>query len=106
MEQTDLRTRRTPAPLAFADHMNRFIASDRTPRGPKRSEVLTRVDPSLDRAVVLFQDVIEVRHRPMLAAAKSYRTLPDCLRAGSAEENFLDSRSGFSEHFQSRLGKA
>jgi hypothetical protein len=42
----------------------------------------------------------------MLAAAKSYRTLPDCLRAGSAEENFLDSRSGFSEHFQSRLGKA
>ena len=27
--------------------------------------MLTRVDPSLDRAVVLFQDVIQVRHRPV-----------------------------------------
>jgi hypothetical protein len=38
VHQTDLRTRRTPARLAFADHMNRFIAGDRTPRGPKRSD--------------------------------------------------------------------
>ena len=29
--------------------------------------MLTRVDPSLDRAVVLFQDIIQVRHRPMPA---------------------------------------
>ncbi len=28
MEQTDIRTHRTPPCLAFADHMNRFIAGD------------------------------------------------------------------------------
>jgi hypothetical protein len=38
------------------------------PGGPKRSEMLTRVDPSLDRAVVLFQDVIQVWHRPVPTA--------------------------------------
>jgi hypothetical protein len=31
VQQTDLRTRRTPARLAFAYHMNRFIAGDGTP---------------------------------------------------------------------------
>jgi hypothetical protein len=30
--------------------------------------MLTRVDPPLDRTVVLFQDVTEVRHRPVPAA--------------------------------------
>jgi hypothetical protein len=30
--------------------------------------MLTGVDPSLDGAVVLLQDIIEVRHRPVLAA--------------------------------------
>jgi hypothetical protein len=29
--------------------------------------MLTRVDPSLDRPVVLFQNVIQVRHRPVPA---------------------------------------
>jgi len=47
--------------------MDRLVAGDRAPGGPKRSEVLTRVDPSLDRAVVLLQDVIQVRHRPVSA---------------------------------------
>ncbi len=32
---TDLRTRSTPARLAFADHMHRFIAGDRTPSSPE-----------------------------------------------------------------------
>ena len=35
IKETDLRTRRTPARLAFADHMNRFIAGDRTPGSPE-----------------------------------------------------------------------
>jgi hypothetical protein len=56
-----------PAGLAFANHMDRLVAGDRAPGGPKRTEVLTRVDPSLDRTVVLFQDVIQVRHRPVPA---------------------------------------
>ncbi len=51
--------------LAFADHVHGLIAGNCAPSAPKRSEMLTRVDPSLDRAVVLFQDVIKVLHRSM-----------------------------------------
>src|SRR5271165_191159 len=68
MEQTDLRTHRTPARLAFADLVNRFIAGDGAPSAPERSEMLTRVYSSLDRAVVLFQNIVEILHRSMLAA--------------------------------------
>jgi hypothetical protein len=49
MEQTDLRTHRTPARLAFADHMHRLVTGDRAPSSPKRVEMLTHVDPTLDR---------------------------------------------------------
>jgi len=54
VQQNCHSTRRTLARLPFADHMNRFIASEGAPSDPKRSEMLTRVDPSLDRAVVLL----------------------------------------------------
>src|ERR1700736_6877779 len=47
--------------------MDRFVAGDPPPSSPKRSEILTRVGPSLDRAVVLFQDVVKVLHRAMSA---------------------------------------
>jgi hypothetical protein len=33
--QTDFRTRRAPVRLAFANHMNRFVAGDRTPSSPE-----------------------------------------------------------------------
>ena len=67
VKQTDLRTRRTPARLAFADHMNCFLAGDRTPGGPKGPEMLARLDPAFDSPMILFQDVIEVPHWSMLA---------------------------------------
>ena len=35
MEQTDARCRRTCRGLAFADHMDRLVASERTPSGTK-----------------------------------------------------------------------
>jgi hypothetical protein len=38
VQWTDLRTRRTPARLAFADHMDRFIAGDRTVRQAPQNE--------------------------------------------------------------------
>src|ERR1700731_773662 len=67
VQRTGPGAHRTPARLAFADHMNRFIAGDRTPGSPKRAKMLTRVDPPLDGPVILFQDVIEILHRSMLA---------------------------------------
>ena len=67
MERTDLRTRRTPARLAFADHVNRFVAGDGAPCSPERPEMLTGVDPPLDGAVVLLEHVVQIWHRPMPA---------------------------------------
>src|SRR5271166_6863474 len=65
MEQIDLRTHRTPARLAFADHMNRFVAGDRAPSSPEGAKMLTRSDPALDRPMILFQDIVEILHRSM-----------------------------------------
>ena len=68
MEQTDPRRRRTSARLAFADHVDYLVAGQRAPGSPKRTETLAGVNPPLDGPVVLLQDIIEVRHRPVLAA--------------------------------------
>src|ERR1700757_5395387 len=67
MEQTYPHARRTPACLAFADHMNRFIAGDLAPSSPEGAEMLTGVDPPLDGAVVLLEHVVQIWHRPMPA---------------------------------------
>ena len=42
MELTDFRACRTPARLAFANHMDSYIAGDRAPGGPIRSKMLAR----------------------------------------------------------------
>src|SRR5260370_22053655 len=47
--------------------MNRFIAADRTPGGPKGPEMLARLDPAFDGPVILFQNIIEVLRRSMSA---------------------------------------
>src|SRR5271165_2185796 len=67
MEQTDLRTRRTPARLAFADHMDRFVAGDRAPSSPEGAKMLACAYPALDRPMILFQNVVEILHRSMPA---------------------------------------
>ena len=68
MEQTNPRRRRASVRLAFADHVDYLVAGQRSPGSPKRTETLAGVNPSLDGPVVLLQDIIEVRHRPVLAA--------------------------------------
>jgi hypothetical protein len=70
MEQTDLRTRRTPARLAFADHMYRLVPGNRAPSSPEGAEMLTRVDPSLYRSMILFQYIVKILHRSMLAVLR------------------------------------
>src|ERR1700676_4613259 len=64
---TDLRTRSTPARLAFADHMHRFIAGDRTPSSPEGTKILAGAHPAFDGPVILFQNIFEVLHRSMPA---------------------------------------
>jgi hypothetical protein len=71
MEQTDPRTGRTPA-LLHAWPL-RIICITSLPASvrqaaPKKTETLAGVNPPLDGPVVLLQDIIEVRRRPVLAA--------------------------------------
>ena len=80
MEQTDLDTCRTPARLAFADHVNRLVTGDRAPSSPERPEMLTGADPTLDHPVILFQDVI-----PDTARGGVGNCWPDCLRLGARQ---------------------
>jgi hypothetical protein len=47
--------------------MNRFVTGDGAPRTPERAEMLARADPTLDRPVILFKDVIEILHEAVLA---------------------------------------
>jgi hypothetical protein len=51
MEQTD-RRQLTSRGLTFANHMDRFVTGDGAPRTPEGAEMLTRVDPKLDRPVI------------------------------------------------------
>src|ERR1700731_684266 len=46
--------------------MNRFVAGDRTPSSPERTKMLACANPTLDRTVILFQDVIKILHRSVL----------------------------------------
>jgi hypothetical protein len=66
MEQT--HACRTPARLAFADHMHRLVTGNCAPKLPRRSENAdSRSDQALDRPVILLQDVIEILHEAVLA---------------------------------------
>ena len=67
MEQTDLHTCRTPGRLAFADHMNRFIAGDRTPGSPEGTKMLACAHPAFDGPVVLFQNIVQILYGTVLA---------------------------------------
>ena len=58
-----LRTRRTPVGLAFANHMNRFVAGDRAPSSTEGAKMLACTHPAFDGPVILFQDVIKILHR-------------------------------------------
>jgi hypothetical protein len=56
VQQRDLRTRRTPARLAFADHMHRLVAGNCAPSSPEGAEILTCADPAFDGPVILFHE--------------------------------------------------
>jgi hypothetical protein len=62
-----IRSRGTPVRLAFANHMNRFVAGDRAPSSPEGAKMLAWTHPAFDGPVILLQDVIEVLHWSMSA---------------------------------------
>src|ERR1043166_1672519 len=55
--------------------MHCLIPLDRPPRSVKGSETLTGIDPSFNRAVVLFHDMVQVRTDPTVAPATEFTFL-------------------------------
>ena len=62
--------------------MNRFIAGDRAPSSPKRSEMLPCAHPALDRPMILFQDVIEILRGAALATVGQIACGLECGNVG------------------------
>jgi hypothetical protein len=60
-------TRRTLARLAFANYMDRLVAGDRAPGSPEGAKMLACAYPSFDRPMILFQNIVEILHRSVLA---------------------------------------
>src|SRR5215471_21423976 len=50
-----------PPHLAFPDHVHYLISLDRPPCPVKGSEPLAGIDPSFDRSMILFHDIVQVR---------------------------------------------
>jgi hypothetical protein len=57
-----------PPNLTLPDHMDGFVALDRSTSCLEFSESLLGVYSTLDRSMVLFQDVVQVLYRPMSAS--------------------------------------
>ena len=60
VDQSGASARRTLVRLVFAYHLDRLVAGNRTRSSPERAEMLTCVDPPLDRPMVLFQYIVEI----------------------------------------------
>ena len=58
-----------PPKLPLADHIHRLISLKRSPGRVKFPEALLGVDPAFDRAMVLFNDVVQVLDGSMATAA-------------------------------------
>jgi hypothetical protein len=50
-----------PSNLSFADHVHCFIGLDGSCRARERAEAEARIDPTFDRTMILFDNVVEIR---------------------------------------------
>jgi hypothetical protein len=60
-----------PPKLPLSDHVHRLIALKRSPGGVEFPEALLGIDSAFDRAMVLFDDVVQVLDGSMPTAATS-----------------------------------
>ena len=58
-----------PARPALADHLYRLISRKRSARSVERAKALLGFDATLDRAMVLVEDVVQVLDRTVTAGA-------------------------------------
>jgi|SRR5690348_13142854 hypothetical protein len=58
-----------PPRLPLADHVQRFVSRNRSPRSTELAKALLGLHTAFDRAMILLQDVVQRLHRSMAAAA-------------------------------------
>src|SRR3954466_15380524 len=114
MQRRDAARRRTPKRLAFAEHVNRFVAGQGTPSRPERPKVLARLHPPLDGPVVLFDQLIEVTPHPMSAVfvqdtfglepLDRWRVSPMAIGVDHPRTRMVLSAQGFGQKAFSSLG--
>src|SRR5271157_4912436 len=57
-----------PSSLPLPDHMDCFVALNRAPSRLEFSEALLGVHPTFDGSMILFENVVQVLHRPVSTA--------------------------------------
>src|SRR5271169_755104 len=57
-----------PSNLPLADHVDCFVALNRSPSRPEFSEALLGVNSTFDRSMILFENVVQVLHRSVSTA--------------------------------------
>jgi hypothetical protein len=58
-----------PPCLPLVDHVHRFVSLNRSPGRAELAKVLLGLHSSFDRSMILLQDIVQVWHRSMAAAA-------------------------------------
>src|SRR6516165_5072077 len=58
-----------PSSLPLPDHVDRFVALDRSPGRLKFSEALLGIHSTFDGSMILFENVVQVLYRPVPATA-------------------------------------
>src|SRR5580658_2306211 len=57
-----------PSNLPLADHVDSFVALNRSPSRPEFSEALLGVHATFDGSMILFENVVQVLHRSVSTA--------------------------------------
>ena len=71
-----------PSSLPLPDHVDCFVALNRSPSRLKFSEALLSIHSTFDRSMILFENVVQVLHRSVSTAVRS---VPSFLLSGIAE---------------------
>src|SRR5271170_1433506 len=71
-----------PSNLPLADHVDCFVALNRSPSRPEFSEALLGVHATFDGSMILFENVVQVLHRSVSTA---FAQRPFLLTSGIAE---------------------
>jgi hypothetical protein len=68
-----------PSSLPLPDHVDCFVAFNRSPSRLEFSEALLGVHPTFDASMILFENVVQVLHRSLSTAVRS---VPSFLTVG------------------------